>query len=188
MGREKHFWAVHLIFFYHLYDGLTCVCLQTSSIANAMRAVSLYLDLIRLVLVGAFSGCDGIYVRSAFHALEIWTRPTEGDSLSGSSLLMLHRHSSGRKDCSTRIERRSADISIRTLHSSLDHFQPTCFWHLASLKLFFCMQACTCQPLMLYPTNLESLTLYGACSWVTRRIAFYVLLETLYGVVSACVR
>jgi hypothetical protein len=152
-----------------------------------MRAVSLYLDLICLVLVGAFSGCDGIYVRSAFHALEIRTRPTEGDSLLGSSLLMPHRHFSGRKDCSTRIERRSADISVSTSHSSIDHFQLTCFWHLASLKLFFCMQPCTCQPPMLYPTKLESLTLYSTCSWMTRRVAFYVLLETLRGVVSACV-
>jgi hypothetical protein len=113
MGREKHFWAVHLIFFYHLYDGLICVCLQTSCVAYAMRAVSLYLDLICLVLVGAFSGCDGVYVRSAFHALEIRTRPTEGDSLLGSSLLMPRRHSSGRKDYSTHTERRSASISIR---------------------------------------------------------------------------
>jgi hypothetical protein len=113
MGREKHFWAVHLIFFHHLYDGLICVCLQTSCVAYAMRAVSLDLDLICLVLVGAFSGCDVFYVRSAFHALEIRTRPTEGDSLLGSSPLMHHHHSSGRKDYSTHTERRSANISIR---------------------------------------------------------------------------
>lgn len=102
---------------------------------------------------------------------------TGEDSLWGSSQLKPHLHSSDKRGCSIRREHRSMKVRIRALDKWWQ-LKPTCCWHLASLKLFFCMQSEDVSSLHSLSRG-KTLTLNGTCAWMTRRVAFDILLQTL---------